>query len=124
MIAGLHRLRRHEEGQALVLACICMLVLSLSLLATVNLTFAAKERVDLQNTADAAAYTTAAVQARALNFFAYTNRAQTVQYAADMNIMAVHLVHALLGAVVGVPPIHRADVRDHRRSYILRHIRW
>lgn len=84
-----HDLRRHEEGQALVLAAISMLVLSLCVLATVNLSYAASERIRLQNTADNAAYTMAAYQARALNYFAYTNRAMVVQYASQMNMISV-----------------------------------
>lgn len=89
MMRQFHELRRHEEGQALVLAAICMLILTLCVLATVNLTYATSQKVRLQNAADAAAYTTAAYQARALNFFAYTNRAMVVQYCAQMNMMAI-----------------------------------
>lgn len=84
-----HDLRRHEEGQALVLAAISMLVLSLCVLATVNLSYVASERIRLQNTADNAAYTMAAHQARALNYFAYTNRAMVVHYASQMNMISV-----------------------------------
>jgi hypothetical protein len=111
MIRQFHALRKHEEGQALVLAAISMLILTLCVLATVNLTYAAKERIKLQNSADAAAYTTAAYQARALNFFAYSNRAMTVHYASQMNIMAVMsfmatslLVATLLETVTAAVP--------------------
>lgn len=100
MMRTLHELRRHEEGQALVLAAISMLILSLCVLATVNLSYAASQRIKLQNAADAAAYTTAAYQARALNFFAYTNRAQVVQYASQMTMMGLvsYLIFAYLVA--------------------------
>jgi hypothetical protein len=89
MIRSFHEARRHEEGQALVLAAISMLILAMCVLATINITYAAKERIQLQNAADAAAYTTAAYEARALNFLAYTNRAMVVQYVAQMNLMAI-----------------------------------
>ncbi|MFM2152032.1 MAG: hypothetical protein RL199_467 [Pseudomonadota bacterium] len=89
MLMRLHEMRRHEEGQALVLAAVCMLVLALCVLATVNLSYMASEKVKLQNAADAAAYTTAAYEARALNFFAYSNRAMVVQYTGQMNMLAV-----------------------------------
>jgi len=89
MMRAFHELRRHEEGQALVLAAISMLILSICVLATVNITFAAKEKIRLQNAADAGAYATAAYEARALNFFAYTNRAMVVHYSSMMNMMAV-----------------------------------
>src|SRR5262245_2840155 len=89
MMRQFHELRRHEEGQALVLAAISMPILTLCVLATVNLTYAPSHKIQLQNAADAAAYTTAAYQARALNFFAYTNRAMVVHYCSQMNMMAI-----------------------------------
>jgi hypothetical protein len=89
MLMRLHEMKRHEEGQALVLAAICMLVLALCVLATVNLTHMTSEKVRLQNAADSAAYTTAAYEARAFNFFAYANRAMVVQYTGQMNMLAV-----------------------------------
>lgn len=89
MMRQFHELRRHEEGQALVLAAVSMLVLTLCVLATVNLSYAATQKIRLQNAADSATYTAAAYQARALNFLAYTNRAMVVQYASQMNLMAI-----------------------------------
>ena len=89
MMRRFHDLRKHEEGQALVLAAISMLILALCVLATVNLTYAVHHKEQLQDAADSVAYTTAAYQARALNFFAYTNRAMVVQYCAQMNMMAI-----------------------------------
>ena len=75
MIGALHRLRRCEEGQALVLAAIFGLVLMLCVLGTVNLGRTVYQKVQLQAAADAAAYSQAAVEARVMNFTAYTNRA-------------------------------------------------
>lgn len=89
MMRTLHDLKRHEEGQALVLACVSMLVLTLLVLATVNLTYAVQEKIQLQNAADSAAYSTAAYQARAMNFFAYTNRTMVVHYVSMMNLAAI-----------------------------------
>jgi hypothetical protein len=84
VISALHRLRRDEEGQALLLAAIFGLVLVLCALSTVNLGRAVYEKVQLQTAADAAAYSQAAVEARVLNFTAYTNRAMVVHYASIM----------------------------------------
>lgn len=89
MIRKFHEIRRHEEGQALVLAAIAMLILSLCALATVNLSFAVSQKMRLQNAADAGAYSIAAYEARALNFFAYSNRTMVVHYASQMNMMAI-----------------------------------
>ena len=84
MIGALHRLRRCEEGQALVLAAIFGLVLMLCVLGTVNLGRTVYQKVQLQAAADAAAYSQAAVEARVMNFTAYTNRAMVVHYASIM----------------------------------------
>ncbi len=97
MMRRFHELRKHEEGQALVLAAISMLILTLCVLATVNLTYAVHSRIQLQNAADSIAYTAAGYEARALNYFAYTNRAMVVQYCSQMNMMAdiTYLMYAI-----------------------------
>ena len=84
MICALHRLREDEEGQTLVLAAVFGLVLMLCVLSTVNLGRAVYDKVQLQAAADSAAYSQAAVEARVLNFTAYTNRAMVVHYASIM----------------------------------------
>jgi hypothetical protein len=84
VIGTLHQLRRSEEGQTLVLAAIFGLVLMLCVLGTVNLGRAVYEKVQLQAAADSAAYSQAALEARVMNFTAYTNRAMVVHYASVM----------------------------------------
>ncbi|HEX8539477.1 MAG TPA: pilus assembly protein TadG-related protein, partial [Cystobacter sp.] len=75
---------KRQEGQALVLACLLMLILSIALITTVNIGHGVHERIRLQNTADAAAYSTAAMEARAFNFYAFTNRTQASHYVSAM----------------------------------------
>jgi hypothetical protein len=75
---------RHEEGQALVLACIAVLIISLAVITTVNLGQGIHERQRLQNTADAAAYSMAAMEARAFNFYAFVNRTHASHYVSAM----------------------------------------
>src|SRR5207302_7574488 len=100
VIQLLQRLRSDEEGQALVLAAIFGLVLMLCVLSTVNLGRAVYEKVQLQTAADAAAYSQAAVEARVLNFTAYTNRAMVVHYASIMAASAfLTWVHFLWSAI-------------------------
>src|SRR2546428_7782440 len=77
-------LRRSEEGQALVLAAIFGLVLMLCVLGTVNLGRTVYQRVQSEAAAAAAAYSRAGVEARVMNFTAYTNRAMVVHYASVM----------------------------------------
>lgn len=73
-----------REGQALVLASLMVLILSIAVLATINIGHNINERVRLQNTADAAAYSMAAMEARAFNFYAFSNRTQVSHYVAAM----------------------------------------
>jgi hypothetical protein len=84
VILALHRLKKSEEGQTLVLAAIFGLVLMLCVLGTVNLGRAVYDKVQLQAAADSSAYSLAAVEARVMNFTAYTNRAMVVHYASIM----------------------------------------
>ncbi|MBF5045550.1 hypothetical protein FGE12_24290 [Aggregicoccus sp. 17bor-14] len=75
---------RRQEGQALVMACLLMLVLAIAVLTTVNIGHNVSERIRLQNTADSAAYSMAAMEARAFNFYAYANRTQVSHYVSAM----------------------------------------
>jgi len=77
-------LSRRTRGQTLVLACLLLLVTSLAVLATVQLGQTIHERVRLQNTADATAYSMAAMEARAFNLYAFANRTQASQYVSAM----------------------------------------
>jgi len=75
---------RRQEGQALVVAALLVLIMSIAVLTTVNLGHTIHERVRLQNTADAAAYSMAAMEARTFNFYAYANRTQVSHYVSAM----------------------------------------
>ncbi len=57
----------------------------LCVLGTVNLGRSVYDKVQLQSAADSAAYSQAAVEARVMNFTAYTNRAMVVHYASMMS---------------------------------------
>ena len=64
-----------QRGQALVFVTIVMLVVLLALVTMYSMGQLTTEKMRLQNTADAAAYSSALAQARDYNFSAYTNRA-------------------------------------------------
>ncbi|HZH13119.1 MAG TPA: pilus assembly protein TadG-related protein [Archangium sp.] len=111
---------KRQEGQALVLACLLMLVLSIALITTVNLGHGVHERIRLQNTADAAAWSTAAMEARAFNFYAFTNRTQVSHYVSAMMWQSldsfVFSVQAFLTDLYGfmrtIGPCFPRDSRD------------
>jgi hypothetical protein len=106
VIAKLRSVQRSEEGQALVLAAIFGLVLMLCVLGTVNLGRAVYHKVQLQAAADSAAYSQAALEARVMNFTAYTNRAMVVHYASLMAATSyltwVHFIWTGLKPMLGI----------------------
>ncbi len=76
--------RRSERGQATALACVGVLVMCFAVLATYNLGHAVNQKIRLQNTADSAAYTLAAMEARTFNYIAFLNRVQVAHYNSAM----------------------------------------
>ncbi|QDE66183.1 MULTISPECIES: pilus assembly protein [Myxococcus] len=77
------RLVRHSRrGQALVLFALTLLLLTLMVLMTLGFGMRAKERVEIQMAADAAAYSQAVATARAFNAIAVMNRAQVAHMVA------------------------------------------
>ncbi|MHB9022415.1 MAG: pilus assembly protein TadG-related protein [Halothiobacillus sp.] len=63
------------KGQALILALITLVVLVIGVIVLFNTGQTVSKKVQLVNTADAAAYSVAVQQARAFNMIAYMNRA-------------------------------------------------
>jgi hypothetical protein len=66
---------KREGGQALVFALFASIVVILALFTMFSMGMQSIEKIRLQNTADAAAYSAAVAEARDYNFAAYTNRA-------------------------------------------------
>ena len=84
----LGRGRRNERGQALPMAAVGIFAMCLGVLATLNLGQAVHQKIKLQNTADSAAYTLAAMEARTFNYIAFLNRAQIAHYNTAMVIQS------------------------------------
>jgi len=84
------RSNTRERGQALVLALLSMLVFVVGVLVLFNTGQAVNKKVQLNNTADAAAYSAAVQQARAYNLIAYLNRAQVANEVATAQIVSLH----------------------------------
>jgi hypothetical protein len=80
--------RRDERGQALPLAAVGIFAMVLGVLATLNLGQAVHQRIKLQNTADSAAYTLAAMEARTFNYIAFLNRVQIAHYNTAMVVQS------------------------------------
>jgi Putative Flp pilus-assembly TadE/G-like len=77
------------SGQALVPALLFLLVGCIGLYAAFNSFQMTSARIKLQNTADAAAYSAAVLQARDYNFSAYTNRAMIANQVSAAQVVAL-----------------------------------
>ena len=93
MFRVIRKMRRDERGQALVIGAIAMLICAVMVMASVSIGHGVYSKIKLQDAADAQSYTMAVKQARAYNFFAYTNRAMVVHYNAMMTFMS-YVSHA------------------------------
>lgn len=73
---------RGQRGQALVFSLFAAILIIVSLYAMYSMNSQAVEKIKLQNTADAAAFSVAVAEARDYNFSAYTNRAMVANQVA------------------------------------------
>ncbi len=81
----LRKMMSNEHGQAIILAALGLLVMTLGVLATINIGDAVYQKIKLQNMADSVAYSTSTLQARALNYISFVNRAQVFHYVSMMS---------------------------------------
>ena len=79
---------RRPRGQAMILGVISLVVLALVVFMTMNVTVSVQQKIRLQNYADAKAFSLAVIEARSLNYFAYTNRAIASSYVSMANVHA------------------------------------
>lgn len=71
---------RQEGGQVLVIGLFVLLGLTMLALSVANIGMMVAEKIRLQDTVDASAYSAATVQARYMNLSAYINRAMVANY--------------------------------------------
>jgi hypothetical protein len=97
-------MRRRPRGQALVLSALSFLVLALMVTLSFNLAQALRAKVSLQQHSDTLAYSMAVMEARALNYYAVTNRSIAASY------VAMNSLHAYMAAAsVAGPMMHAAS---------------
>lgn len=78
---GKNNMRRLQAGQAVVYLLAILPAVCLGIFLVYNTATVTRQKMKLQNTADAITYSTATVYARQLNFLAYTNRAMAANEA-------------------------------------------
>ena len=91
-----------ERGQTMVLGALGVLLVSLMMLLTLNIGKAVYEKVRIQQLADAAAFSTATLEARSFNFYAYTNRANIAGLVAGVS------AHGFMSLASTVPGMFKA----------------
>ncbi|NOJ96113.1 hypothetical protein D7W82_25100 [Corallococcus sp. CA049B] len=96
------RPKRRHRGQALVLACLSFLLLALMTTLSFNLSHALRQKMSLQQHSDALAYSMGVVEARALNYYAASNRAIASTY------VGMTSVHGYMAAASATGEMMRA----------------
>jgi hypothetical protein len=82
-------MKRTERGQAALLGVVGVIVLAVGMYTSYNLSRAVYEKIQLQNAADAAAYSLATLEARTFNFIAFANRAQVANYVQMLELQSM-----------------------------------
>jgi hypothetical protein len=79
--------RRGARGQALIITVLMMLVVVVTMFLTFSIGARTRRKIHLQAAADATAYSLAVAEARAFNFYAWSNRAIVAH---NVSILSVH----------------------------------
>ncbi|MBX5482922.1 MAG: hypothetical protein IRZ16_13935 [Myxococcaceae bacterium] len=97
LVPLLARPARRARGQTMVLAALSMFLLALMMILSFNVGHAVHEKIRLQQHSDAQAYSMAVLEARALNYFAVSNRAIAAELVSMNNLHAYMSLASLTG---------------------------
>ncbi len=104
MVKQIRETLSNEEGQALVIGGLMLLLLAFGILVTLNIGRAVEEKIKLQNASDASAYSLAVLEAQAFNYVAFTNRVQASHYNSIMLVQGyanfLLLIEGILGTFI------------------------
>lgn len=95
-------MKQSERGQSALLGVVALLVLAIAMYTTYNLSHAVYEKIELQNAADATAYSLATMEARTFNYVAFANRAQIANYVQMMEMQSLFSHVLYLEAATGM----------------------
>ena len=96
----LRRLRRDESGVAMMLTLAVVLVLYVLCAGVYAIGDTIREKIEMQNACDSAAYSAAVVQADGLSRMAMVNRALSWTYVQLTNMQLDYITHKWLALVV------------------------
>jgi hypothetical protein len=97
----MRRLLKRERGQSALLAVVGLIILAIGMYTSYNLSRTVYEKIQLQNAADATAYSIATMEARTFNFIAFANRAQAANYVQMMEAQSLLSNATYLEGVAG-----------------------
>ena len=86
------RMTRGSRGQVMALGALTLLVLALMLMLSFNVANAIHEKIRIQQHSDAMAFSMATAEARAMNYFAFSNRSVAATY------VSMNTAHAYMSA--------------------------
>src|SRR5262245_48864416 len=98
--------RQRSLGQTMVLGCVTLVVLALMTSLSFNISNVIHEKIRLQTHSDVVAYSTAVMEARSFNYFAYTNRSIAALLVAQTTL------HAYMSSISMIPSILSAGELD------------
>ncbi len=106
------QISKRQRGQAMVLVVVFIVVVLTGFLVLFNTGQLTRQKMEIQNAADAAAYSAALLYARQLNFMAYTNRAMIANEAAigQFSAFAAWAMKYHLGATENTPSLRALRV--------------
>jgi len=98
---------KRQRGQAMVFVVVFIVVVLIGFLVLFNTGQLTRQKMEIQNAADAAAYSAALLYTRQLNFMAYTNRAMIANEAAigQFSAFAAWAMKYQLGATENTPSL-------------------
>ena len=99
--------QHRKRGQVMALGCLTMLLLALSLMMSFSVSNVVHERIRIQSHADAMAFSMAVIEARAMNYLAYSNRALA---AAFVSMTTVHAYGAAVTSAVSLMRAVQVDI--------------
>jgi hypothetical protein len=91
------KLIENQRGQIMILGVLGILIVAITMLLTLNIGQSIHEKIRIQQLADSAAFSTATLEARSFNFFAYTNRANIG------SLVAAASVHGYMSMASTIP---------------------
>lgn len=105
--------RRAARGQTLVLGALSFLILALMVVLSFNLSHALRKKISLQQHSDVIAYSMAVMEARALNYYAVSNRSIAASY------VAMNSLHAYMAAASVTGQMMRAASENFEKIAIV-----